>query len=215
MALPFTDTFTHSTGSDIAITTYNAGWLVDTGGFSVADATDDVAATGSTENVAYWNTDAPDADQAVSFIISGVSTGIYPGVVGRRASSGNYYVMYVDNGNYYVSRYDAGSEVVLRAATATTTAAGDVFKMEISGTGATVTIRVYRAAAASPSTFVQLGGDITDSTGNRKTSAGFGGIYSYSNNSSSRTTSFTLENLGASQSQGPRSMHQFRMRNAS
>lgn len=197
MALPFTDTFTQSTGSDQAITTYNAGWVVDTGGFSVVDATDDVvASTGGTENVAYWNTDVPNADQAVSFVISAVSTGIYPGVVARRVSAGNYYTLYVDNGNYYVSRYDSSSEVVLRAGTATTTAAGDVFKMEISGTGATVTIKVYRAAAASPTTFVQLGADITDSTGNRKTAAGFGGIISYSANAASRLTAFTLENLG-------------------
>lgn len=197
MALPFTDTFTQSTGSDQAITTYNAGWVVDTGGFSVVDATDDVvASTGGTENVAYWSTDTPNADQAVSFVISAVSTGIYPGVVGRRVSAGNYYTLYVDNGNYYVSRYDSSSEVVLRAGTATTTAAGDVFKMEISGTGATVTIKVYRAAAASPTTFVQLGADISDSDANRKTAAGFGGIISYSANAASRLTAFTLENLG-------------------
>jgi len=197
MALPFTDTFTQSTGSDQAISTYNAGWVVDTGGFSVVDATDDVvASTGGTENVAYWSTDTPNADQAVSFVISAVSTGIYPGVVGRRVSAGNYYTLYVDNGNYYVSRYDSSSEVVLRAGTATTTAAGDVFKMEISGTGATVTIKALRAAAASPTTFVQLGADISDTSGNRKTSAGFGGIISYSANSASRITAFTLENLG-------------------
>lgn len=198
MALPFTDTFTQSTGADQAITTYNAGWLVDTGGFSVVDATDDVvASTGGTENVAYWNTDVPNADQAVSFVISAVSTGIYPGVVARRVSAGNYYTLYVDSGNYYVSRYDSSSEVVLRAGTATTTAAGDVFKIEVSGTGATVTIKVYRAAAASPTTFVQLGADISDTAANRKTSAGFGGIISYSANSSSRITAFTVENLGA------------------
>lgn len=202
MALPFTDTFTQSTGSDQAITTYNAGWVVDTGGFSVVDATDDVvASTGGTENVAYWSTDSPNADQAVSFVISAVSTGIYPGVIARRASAGNYYTLYVDSGNYYVSRYDASVEVVLRAGTATTTAAGDVFKMEISGVGATVTIKVYRAAAASPTTFVQLGADITDSTGNRKTSAGFGGIISYSANAASRITSFTLENLAGAATQ--------------
>src|SRR5512139_3128795 len=76
MALPFTDAFT--VGSNTAIHTYNAGWVVNAGGFNVLEATDNVAGTASTQNICHWETDAPNANQYAQIKISSTSSPVGP-----------------------------------------------------------------------------------------------------------------------------------------
>jgi hypothetical protein len=71
-----------------------------------------------------------------------------------------------------VRRRDAGVMTTLDFANMpSNTAAGDVMALEVSGTGATVTIKTYRNG-------VQVGSDVTDSSASRKTSGTFAGLES-------------------------------------
>lgn len=182
MALPATDTFLQSTGSTQTLAAYGS-WAILEGGIEVRSGSGRAEGTGGTYNTGRWTADVFSADQysIVTLDFSGGS--IYHGPAARCQSGANssYHCETDGGGTVYISKCLAGTQSTLTTR-AQACANGDRLKIEVTGTGATVTIRVYRAAAASPTTFVQLGADITDSS-SPITTAGSAGIFIYSNSS--------------------------------
>jgi hypothetical protein len=180
MALPATDTFTNG-GSDVPLTTYSANWTYVNGTFTVPGVSDDCrSASGGVDCIARWNADTFAADH-YSQAVLGIGGGAYLGVAVRCQSGAATAYFYDTNGSSgEIQRMNAGSVTQL-ATDSQTWAAGDVCRVEVTGTGATVTVTVKRAAAASPTSFstVVSYGDIS---GSRITTAGYAGVYGFGNN---------------------------------
>lgn len=195
MALPASDTF--SSGSTQTLTSYSGNWTILEGGFSV-NASGLFYGTGGTYNTARWNADTFAANQYAQVTLdNGEATGIYCGPAVRCQSGAN--TSYHCEGaadQIYVSKCLAGSQSVLSGPIAQTLATGDVLRLEVTGTGGTVTLRVYRAAAASPTSFVQIGSDITDSS-SPITTAGYAGIFVYGGTADVGATAWSAGDLVA------------------
>lgn len=183
MALPASDGFSQSSGSTQALATYSASWTVAEGSFNVPSGANAVAAGTLFYCSAYWNADTFSADQFSQVVITAalLSDGISYGGPAVRHQSGavTLYHAHTNGSSVYVGKSVAGTKSDLAGPISQTFAAGDVFKMEVSGTGATVTLKLYRAPAATPTVFTQFGGDITDSAGDRITAAGAAGFFTY------------------------------------
>lgn len=82
-----------------------------------------------------------------------------------------YFLNVYGTTNVEVYRRTAGSETLVGSRNSTH-AVDDVYALEVSGTGATVTLRVFKNGT-------QLGADLTDSTGSRITAAGRCGMISF------------------------------------
>lgn len=195
MALPATDTFLQSTGSTQSIAVYGS-WAVLEGGFNVRSGVGRAEGTGGTYNTARWTADTFDADQYAIVTLDAPASATYPGPAVRCQSGANTsYHCEVDNGGtLYVSKNLAGTQSTLTTRTLSV-ANGDRVKLEVSGGGATVTLRVYHALAASPNTFTQLGADVTDSSSPIVT-AGAAGIFQYSASTSTGIAAWEGGNLG-------------------
>ncbi len=178
MALPATDTFLQSTGSTQAIAAYGS-WAVLEGGMDVRSGSGRAEGTGGTFNTARWAADVFSTEQYSIATVDYTGGSIYvgPAVRCQTGANSSYHCETDGGGTVYISKCLAGSQSTLTTR-AQAFATGDRLKLEAIGTGATVTLRVYRAAAASPTTFVQLGADITDASSPIVT-AGTAGIFIY------------------------------------
>ncbi len=100
------------------------------------------------------------------------------GVIVREITNGashNCYILDVTSDSTYdVIRNVAGTWTKLVDGGAIGDATGLIVRLEVSGVGATVTLRVYLAG-------VQVGTDISDTNAARLVAAGAPGIYSYGN----------------------------------
>lgn len=201
MALPATDSFAQSTGSPVALTTYSGNWTILEGGILVQSGTGIFYGTAGDHNTARWNADVFAADQyaQVRFTASMISAGVYAGPAVRCQSGANTsYHLDCNGSNYYLSKCVAGSDSSLVSAESMSLAAGDVVRLEVTTVGADVVLKVFRALNATPTTFVQFGTDYTDTAAASPIlTAGYGGIFTYSNAANIGMTSFTAGNLGA------------------
>jgi hypothetical protein len=200
MALPATDGFSQTSGSTQALTTYSANWtIIGSGDFEVPSGANRVEGTSGSYNTAYWNADTFAADHysQMAFTTSQVTEGVYGGPA-VRCQTGADTSYHVDcNGSAtYLSGDNAGSHFLSQdiSGDVGTVNNGDVLKLTVEGTGATVTLKVYTAAAASPTVFT-LKSTYNDTSGDRITTAGHAGIFVYGN-SNGGPTNFKADNLG-------------------
>jgi hypothetical protein len=135
-----------------------SNWTDATGMSGLQVVSNACAGTVSAEQVSFWATTAGSfsADQYSEGAVRGMVSGAkYAGVV-VRMSGDDGYTFYTDGasgaGHTEVARYDNAVPTVLQSF-ATTVAAGDVLKLQITGT----TLKAYKNG-------VQLGTDITDAT---------------------------------------------------
>lgn len=195
MALPATDSFTNNSGSTQGLATYSSNWTIERGRFDISDANDYASGTLTDDNnIARWNADVPNADQ-YSQVAVRLGGGYFVGAAVRvQAGAATCYAAFTDGTVYYVSRFNANAETVLVGPTSQAWSTGDVLRLEVSGTGATVTLKLFRNGT-------QLGSDISDSSAGRITSANYLGIYAYSNAAlAAGVDTWEGGNLGASAS---------------
>lgn len=99
------------------------------------------------------------------------------GVIVRQSGSGattsGYYLDAYSGNTVELFRRVAGVDTSLGSRT-TTLANGDVYTLEVSGTGATVTLKAYKNG-------VQLGADFTDTNAARIVAAGQAGVIAWAN----------------------------------
>ena len=197
MALPVTDLFDQNTGSAQLIATYSAAWTVLEGSLQVPSGNvGRCEGVGSTYNTARRNDETFNADQYAQIVF--VDTGNYCGPAVRCQSGANTSYHVESNGStFYVSKCVAGSQSTLAGPVSQSFAVGDILRLEVSGTGATVTLQVFKALAASPTSFSQVGTDYTDSAGDRITTAGYGGVFVYGSTAGGGAGEWTAGNLGA------------------
>jgi hypothetical protein len=181
MALPASDTFLQTSGGTQALTTYSASWSLVQGTFNVGDNTGYVAGgSGGVTNIARWNADAFNANHRsdVVFSSANISNGIYIGPAVRCQSGAATAYHFDSNGSdNYLVRTVAGSDTIL-SQPAGSFADGDVCRLKVSGTGATVTLTVEKALAASPTSFSTFA-TFDDTDAARITTAGYAGVFIY------------------------------------
>jgi hypothetical protein len=134
----------------------------------------------------------------------------YDGGPTVRATASNtfYYLDAYGTNNIEVYRRVSGADTLVGTRNQTH-AANDTFTLEVSGTGATVTLKVYRNG-------VQVSTDLSDTSGARITGAGQCGVMSWVTGNQDYDD-FLVEDLaggGGGGGQPPRSLHQFRLRSA-
>lgn len=175
MALPITDLFNQNTGSSQAIATYSANWSVLEGGANIP--TGNVSryrTTSSGYNTCRNNTETFNADQYAK--TKWIGAGGYfmgPAVRCQSGSNSSYHVD-CDGSSYYISKCVSGAQTTIDGPISMSLAAGDWVRLEVEGTS----LRVYKALAASPTSFSQVGSTYTDSA---ISAAGYGGIFGYDN----------------------------------
>lgn len=181
MALPVTDTWT--SGSNQAITAYGAYALLE-GGFNLNNGSPGLEVTSGTYNTARRTDETPNADQYSQTVITSgqISTGAYCGPAVRCQSGANSsYHVDCNGSEFYVSKCVAGTQTTMAGPITQSFAAGDVLRLEVTGVGATVTLKVFKALAASPTSFTQVGTTYTDTASDRIVTAGYLGIFGYGN----------------------------------
>ena len=186
MALPATETFTAA--SDAALQTYSANWTINAGAFNVNAAGDFCYpnANGS-EGAAHWNADTFSADQYAQAAINNAENDAQVGVAVRCAASGaTYYALYWGP-NYgaahaWLFKQVSGTWTQL-AETDMTLAAGDVLRLEISGTMLT--------SKKNGTNITALSG-ISDNS----ISSGYAGIAGYDDGTTARIDDWEGGNLG-------------------
>lgn len=197
MSLPITDAFNQNSGSAQTLPTYAATWsllegdiVVPTGNLGIFQG------NGATYNSGRNNSETFSADQ-YSQIVWATPGGYYMGPLVRGQSGANTsYHVDSDGSAYYVSKCVAGSQSTLVGPVSISLSSGDVLRLEVSGTGATVTLKIYKALAASPTTFVQQGSDVTDTAGDRITTAGYAGVFFYGSTGTYGGGAWEAGNLG-------------------
>lgn len=198
MALPITDTFTQSSGSPQDIATYAATRTTMEGGISVPSGTALYYATGGTYNTARDNSETFSADQYAQtvFTSSMIGAGVYAGPAVRCQSGANTSYHVENNGTqYYLSKCLAGSQSVLVGPVTMAMTTGDVLRLEVTTVGGNAVLKVFRALAASPTTYVQFGSDYTDSSSPILT-AGYAGFFVYGSSANVGPGTWTASNLG-------------------
>lgn len=177
------DDFSQTSGSTQSLANYSSRWAVLEGGFEVRSGVGRVEGTTASYNTARWTAGTFNADQYSIATVEYAAGVIFCGPAVRCQSGANtsYHCETDGEGTVYVSKCLAGSQSTL-ATRSQNFDSGDRLKLEVSGVGATVTLRVYRATAAAPNSFTQLGADITDSS-SPITTAGSPGIFAYTNSS--------------------------------
>jgi hypothetical protein len=131
MALPATDTFTGTDGT--ALQTYSGNWSIRAGGFVIN--TNAVSPSSSAlENAAWWNADAFADDQYATGTIAAIG-GSALGLAVRVDTGANnsYYGYYSDATTSYLFKVVSGTWTQL-GSTGAGWSAGDVIRLEISGT---------------------------------------------------------------------------------
>lgn len=197
IALPATDTFLQSTGSPQAIAAYSGSWTVFEGGFDIASGSGRaVGSSGGTYNNARWNLETFNADQYSQITYDAAASGDYVGpTVAAQTGVNTSYHAESNGSEYYVSKCVAGSQSNLVGPLSISLTTGDVFRLERTVVGGDVILKVFKALAASPATFVQQGSDVTDSSSPILT-AGYAGIFSYRSGSGGGISYWEGGNLG-------------------
>jgi hypothetical protein len=182
MALPATEDWVQSTGSDQDITTFDSKWTEIGGGMHVPSGVAQFEPDGGAYNTSRWNADTFNADQYSQTVITStqISGGIYCGPAARcQSGADTSYHIDTNGGSVYLSKDVAGSPTTLAGPLGGVSfAAGDVCKLTVEGVGATVTVKVWKALAASPTTFVEQY-SYDDTAGDRITTAGYAGVFAY------------------------------------
>ena len=166
----------YANGSSINGQSY---WLQEVGDIRVYSSGGDgeiyPSATGY-EVASYYN-QTVNADQYAQSVCSALSSGytIGPAVRISGSSTGDYYGFYSNPHAAYLFRCDGGSYVEL--ARGDPWVVNDVVKLEVTGTGATVTLKVYKNGVLDTS--FDTDGIYDDTDANRKTS-GYVGVCGYS-----------------------------------
>jgi len=147
--------------------------------------------SGSTPSMVRTTTTAHAATADMKVTITRITSGsgFDGGPVGRATGTNTYY--YLDAyGTNTISlfRRVAGSDSASLGDRTSSHAANDNFSIEVSGTGATVTIRLYKNG-------VKLGADISDNNAARITAAGQSGVMSWVNVNQDYDD-FLVEDLG-------------------
>jgi hypothetical protein len=185
----FSDTLLQSSGGFQDIATYNAAYAVMVGGMRLANTIAGVEGTGSTYNVSRITGVTFNADQ-YSQVKLNISGGVYHGPAVRcQSGADTAYHVSTAGSDFYVEKRSAGSVSTVAGPVSQTFATGDILRLTVEGVGGTVTLKVYRALAASPTSFSQVGSNYTDSS-SPITTAGTAGIEVYG------TTAGTSLNTG-------------------
>ncbi|WP_128003456.1 hypothetical protein [Piscinibacter defluvii] len=177
MALPVTDLW--SSGTTQGVAAYGP-YAVLEGGFNVISGSPGLEITSGAYNTLRRTGETFNAAQFSQVVITAgqISTGIYCGPAVRCQSGANTSYHAETNGSdYYVSKCVAGTQTVLAGPITLSTAAGDVFRIEIDEVATVTTISVYKALAASPTSF-SLHAAYTD-TASPITAAGDAGVFGY------------------------------------
>lgn len=185
MALPITDTWSQSSGSTQGIATYGA-YAVLEGSMSILSGAAGVTIGGGTYNTSRRTDETFNAAQYSQVVVTSaqISVGIYCGPAVRCQSGANTsYHVETNGSNYYVSKCAAGSQSTLAGPVSLSfnSGGGDVLRLEVEEVTGTTTLRVYKALAASPTSFT-LDNTYTD-TSSPITTAGTAGIFGYGNSS--------------------------------
>jgi len=130
MALPATDSFTDSNGTQL--TAHSSDWTLNSGDFDIQSNA--CAPDAGGELGAHWNADVFDDDQYAEGEIKAVAANRAIGVACRCATnaSENYYGWYSTSSNSYVFKVVADSWTSLGSGSAFS--ASDVIRLEVSGT---------------------------------------------------------------------------------
>lgn len=196
MALPLTELW--STGTTQGIATYGA-YAVLEGGFNLVAGSPGLEVTSGTYNTARRTDETPNAAQFSRTVITAgqIATGTYCGPAVRCQSGANSsYHVETAGSDYYVSKCLAGVQTTLFGPISLSMAAGDVLGLEIDEVSGTTTLKVYKALAASPTSF-SLHATYTD-TSSPITTAGYLGIFGYGNTPGTRVIgTWTAGNLVA------------------
>ncbi len=186
MALPITDSFNQNTGSTQGITTYSANFTVLEGGMEVKSGNVGYfGGTTGTYNTTRNNSESFQADQYAQnkFTSVQISGGWYGGPAVRCQSGANSSYHVDANGSvYYLSKCLAGTQSTLAGPITFSAVAGDIIKITAEANGGNVDLKVWKALAASPTSFSQVGSTYTDSS-SPITTAGYAGFFIYGSSS--------------------------------
>ncbi len=184
------DSFNQNTGSGQAIATYSSNWAATLGGFTIptGNVSQFRSNVSSQDNLARWTGTLPSGDQEAIVTVTAswvASTGYIGPAIGLASGAASGYAWGAKVGtspDYFVGKWTAGSEVDLSTGSLSC-ATGDRLKISKTVSGSTVTIKIWKALAASPTSFSQVGSNITDASS--AYTAGTYGIYGYSDAASS------------------------------
>jgi trimeric autotransporter adhesin len=168
------DAFT--TGSTQSLSTYSANWVNNTGSMEVF-APGSVRGASAVDHLYRNSVDTPNANQfsELACTVTGVDQWI--GVAVRIVTGANtaYSLQIFDrsggNVSYSLDRVNAGAYTNLATGTVAWTN-GDILRLEVSGTGATVSLVMKKNTT-------QFGSTINDTNGSRLTAAGSYGLAAY------------------------------------
>ena len=176
------DLFNQNTGSAQTIATYSPNWADVLGDFSIPTGNISQYRSGvSGDNLARWTGTLPSGNHEaiVTVTASWVTNRWYGGpAIGLSAVAANGYALGCDSVNYFVGKWVAGAETDLTSGSLSVVA-GDRLKISKTVVGGTATIKIWKALAASPTSFTQVGSDIVDSSS--AFTAGTYGIYGLDN----------------------------------
>ena len=199
MALPISDSFNQNTGSTQGITTYSANFSVLEGGMEVkCGNVGYFGGTTGTYNTTLNNSETFNADQYAQnkFTSVQISGGWYGGPAVRCQSGANSSYHVDANGSvYYLSKCLAGTQSTLAGPITFSAVAGDIIKITAEANGGNVDLKVWKALAASPTSFSQVGSTYTDSS-SPITTAGYAGFFIYGSSSGDGPGEWTADNIG-------------------
>ena len=196
MALPASDTFLQSSGSTQALTAYGS-WAVLEGGFDVRSGSGRAEGTnsGGSYNTARWTGDTFGANHESTVTLDFTGAAVYQGPAVRCQTGANtsYHCETDGGGTVYISKCLAGSQSTLTTRSQACVT-GDRLRLSVETVGGNAVLKVYHAAAASPTSFTQLGVDITDSS-SPITTAGAAGIFIYNGSTLGGIADWEANNL--------------------
>lgn len=178
-----------------ALTAYSSAWTITTpggtaGSFNVNGSGELVpTATSGGDFAAFRNDLTVGADQFAAMRLTALAANHWIGPACRVASGVTFYQFYADSSTWYVGRNNGGVWTSLGSGSRTN-AVGDVLRLEVSGTGATVTLRIYINGT-------QLGSDILDTAAGRITAAGAVGVVAYGTAGTTRGDGWVGGDLGS------------------
>jgi len=177
MALPATDSFTGTNGTQIEV--YSANWTLNAGAIDIQSNA--IAPDNPTdESGAHWNADSFSNDQYAELTLAALASGYQIGpAVRAHVSAATYYIYYTDGGATQIAKMVGGVWTQLGSDLANP-ANGSVLKLEVSGT----TLTAYDDDVSQ--------GSRTDSS----IASGYAGVAAYGDNTTTRGDNFEGGNLG-------------------
>jgi len=192
---PYSDDFEAYTAS--AVLGGQGVWVaVNSNIYVVDNSGDNVVKGNAANNESCVRADvAPDsADYFAQLKLDAVTGGGFIGPAVRcQSGAATYYALYADTADIYLGRVVAGSWSTLDSVTGGTISGGDVLKLAVVGTGATVSLTCYRNGSLI--TDIGTNGTYNDSSGDRITTAGYAGVAGW-NNLNTYGDDFEADNLG-------------------